>query len=426
MAEQTKNQNPSGIGELLEALPTDQLMQQARELVAAAGERAVAAASDKVAETTDRLVDYAEHGVGSLGGRGDGEGGGGGTSVMRMLLGAGAAGVKQMVGNKLTGGGGKGGGKLKMTNIVEEIEVGVPVRVAYNQWTQFQDFPRFTKRLEKVEQESDEKISWKAGIFLSHRTWESTIIEQVPDELIVWRSKGEKGHVDGTVTFHELAPNLTKILLVLEYHPQGLFERTGNLWRAQGRRTRLELKHFRRHVMTQAILDPDAVEGWRGEIRDGEVVKSHEEALEDEGDEGDEGGYDEEDEQEPRADDEEDEEPGEGDDEEPQGDEESEPYDEDEPEDEPEDEDEEWEDEYDDEEEPEDGSEDEGEQQEYDEEDEEEEGPEDYDEGDYGDDEDEEGPEDEYDEGDYEEPGHPDADERTASRPRRRTLARAR
>ncbi|MFH8386715.1 SRPBCC family protein [Kitasatospora sp. NPDC018058] len=397
MAEQTKkDQGPLGLGELLEALPTDRLIQQARELAAAAGERAVAAASDKVAEATSRLVDYAEYGP--SGGHDDGEGGG--TSPMRMLLGAGAAGLKQIVGNKLTGGRGGGGGKggkLKVTNIVEEIEVGVPVRVAYNQWTQFQDFPRFTKRLEMVEQESDEKISWKAGIFLAHRTWESTIIEQVPDELIVWRSKGDKGYVDGTVTFHELTPNLTKILLVLEYHPQGLVERVGNLWRAQGRRTRLELKHFRRHIMTRTILDPDAVEGWRGEIRDGDVVLSHEEALEDEGAEGE---YDEDEEQEER-------EPRVGGEDE----EESEAYDEDEPEDEDA-EAEDWEDElpedeYDEEGEPEGGSEDEdeteGQPQEYDEEEE----PEDYDEDDYGADEDED-------------------DARTASRSRRRTPARSR
>ena len=67
----------------------------------------------------------------------------------------------------------------------------------------------------------------------------------MPDSHIVWRSKGAKGHVDGAVTFPELGPNLTRVLLVLEYHPQGLFERTGNLWRAQGRRARLEFKHFR-------------------------------------------------------------------------------------------------------------------------------------------------------------------------------------
>ena len=180
------------------------------------------------------------------------------------------------------GAGGGGGSDTKITNIVEDIDVGVPIRVVYNQWTQFADFPGFMKKVESAEQKSEEKVNWKAQIVWSHRTWESTIKDQIPDERIVWESKGTKGHVDGTVTFHELAPNLTRIMLVLEHHPQGFFERTGNIWRAQGRRVRLELKHFRRHVMTQTILEPDEVEGWRGEIRDSEVVRSHEEVLADE------------------------------------------------------------------------------------------------------------------------------------------------
>jgi hypothetical protein len=171
----------------------------------------------------------------------------------------------------------------------------VPLSVAYNQWTEFGAFPSFMKKVENVEAEEDNKLTFKAQIFLSHRTWEATVLEQIPDERIVWRSKGEKGHVDGAVTFHELAPNLTRILVVLEYYPQGLFEKTGNLWRAQGRRARAELRHFRRHVMTRTILEPDEVEGWRGVIEDGEVVETHEEHVEseqqeqDEQDEGSEG-----------------------------------------------------------------------------------------------------------------------------------------
>jgi uncharacterized membrane protein len=206
-----------------------------------------------------------------------------GKSPGRSMVGAGMAGVKEKI-SGLFRRGGKGGGskKLKLTNIVESTDVGVPVTLAYNQWTQYNDFPKFTKKVESAEKNRDEeqKVNWKAQVFWSHRTWEATVIEQVPDERIVWRSKGQKGHVDGAVTFHELAPNLTRVLLVLEYHPQGMFERTGNLWRAQGRRTRLELKHFRRHMMTQGVLHPDDIEGWRGTIHDGEVVESHEDALE--------------------------------------------------------------------------------------------------------------------------------------------------
>jgi hypothetical protein len=179
-------------------------------------------------------------------------------------------------------GGGKGSQSkksLKVTNIVEQIDVGVPVRDAYNLWTQFTDFPTYMKKVESVEHESDEKLNWKAQVLWSHRTWEATIVEQIPDKRIVWRSKGPKGHVDGAVSFHELAPELTRVLLVLEYYPQGFMEYTGNLWRAQGRRARLELKHYRRHVMTNAILNPEEIVGWRGEIRDEEVVTDHETAL---------------------------------------------------------------------------------------------------------------------------------------------------
>ncbi len=139
------------------------------------------------------------------------------------------------------------------------------------------------KKVESVDQTSDEKATWKAKVFLSRRAWDATITEQVPDSHIVWRSSGEKGHVDGAVTFTSLGPNLTKVCLVLEYYPKGLFEHTGNIWRAQGRRARLEFQHFKRHAMVNVLVRQDEVEGWRGEIRDSEVVKTHEEALEEEG-----------------------------------------------------------------------------------------------------------------------------------------------
>ncbi|EFL13180.1 predicted protein [Streptomyces sp. C] len=116
----------------------------------------------------------------------------------------------------------------------------------------------------------------------STRSWKATVQEQVPDERIVWTTDGPKGTTRGCVSFHEVAPSLTRILLVVEYYPSGLFERTGNLWRAQGRRMRLDLKNFDRFV-TLATEEP---EGWRGEIQDGEVVVTHEEALEDEAAEG--------------------------------------------------------------------------------------------------------------------------------------------
>ena len=206
-----------------------------------------------------------------------------GDSPVKGALSGGLSGVKDKVKEKLGGGGGGGGKKgTKATNIIEEIDVGVPVSVAYNAWTEFQEWTGFMKKVEKADAEDDTTINFKAQVFWSHREWKGKILEQVPDEKIMWRSEGEKGRVDGAVTFHELAPNLTRILVVLEYYPQGLFERTGNLWRAQGRRARLELKHFRRHVMTEIIQEPEEVEGWRGEISDSEVVRTHDEVVEEE------------------------------------------------------------------------------------------------------------------------------------------------
>ena len=273
---------------LAKELPTARLAEEGRNLLRALALRAVTDVSKKVGDTTDRLTDYAEHGGPGLKAVASGaQALADGKSPAGAAMGGAVTGIKEKVkqafGAKGDGGGaGKG---LKVTNIVEHIDVGVPRRVAYNQWTQFQDFPSFMKKVESVEQTSEEKLSWRAQVFFSHRNWESTIKEQVPDERVVWRSSGAKGYVDGTVTFHELAPDLTRILFILEYHPQGFFEGTANLWRAQGRRTRLEIKHFRRHVMTKTILNPDEIEGWRGEIRDGEVVKTHEDALKEEAEE---------------------------------------------------------------------------------------------------------------------------------------------
>jgi len=268
------------------ALPTDALRDAGQRLLTLLVQRAAEAATERVSDLSDRLTGVAESGGQGLrealtpdGDRsGDDEDGGGGG-----LLSRGFGALKEKVQNVLGGGDGGGGGKkLKVTVISENQDVGLPLRTTYDLWTQFADFPTFMKKVESVEQASDEKTNWKAQVFWSHRTWEATIVEQVPDSHIVWRSKGAKGHVDGAVTFTGLGPNLTRVMLVLEYYPQGLFERTGNLWRAQGRRARLEFQHFRRHAMSHVLTRQDEVEGWRGEIRDSEVVTTHEEALEEE------------------------------------------------------------------------------------------------------------------------------------------------
>lgn len=276
MAEQTGDH---GSGGLLADLPIDHLKQGFQDLALALAERAATSLSGKLEGVTDRLSEAVDNGGGLLSAVFGNSAKGLIAAPFKAAAGS-LGGVKDQLGK--AAGAVRGGGetdRAKVVNIVEQIDVGLPISVAYNQWTEFEKFPSFTRKVNDVEQVSDEEISWQAQIFLSHRSWDSQIIEQIPDERIVWTSKGAKGTVDGSVTFHELAPSLTKILLVLEYHPKGLFEKTANLWRAQGRRVRSDFKHIERHMMTRTILEQEKVRGWRGEIRDGEVVQTHEEAL---------------------------------------------------------------------------------------------------------------------------------------------------
>ncbi|WP_432011020.1 SRPBCC family protein [Streptomyces cucumeris] len=206
-----------------------------------------------------------------------------GKSPGQAALKAGTAQLKDSLKEKISGLFGKGrgksgGGKSKSVTIVEDIDVGVPVREAYDQWTQFQEFSTFAKGVVSVEQTDELNSNWKVKVAKSTRSWRANVTEQVPDERITWTTEGSKGTVKGVVTFHPIGDNLTKVLLVLEYFPKGLFEKTGNIWRAQGRRARLDLKLYRKFIMMRG----EATDGWRGEIRDGEVVMDHETAMEEE------------------------------------------------------------------------------------------------------------------------------------------------
>src|SRR5215213_792377 len=250
-----------------------------------------------------------------------------GESPVKAALGGIGSGIKEKVsgllGRKKSG----GSGNKKFMNIVEDITVGVPVNVAYDQWTQFQEFASFMKGVESVDPTDELNSNWRVKVAKSRRSWRATVTEQIPDRKIAWTTEGAKGTVKGVVTFHPLADDLTQILLVMEYYPKGLFEKTGNIWRAQGRRTRLDLKHFRRFIMMRG----EATGSWRGEIRDGEVVRGpdEEEGQEEQGPEAIEGGDQEEYEEEGGEESEGGEEPEEG--EEPQEGEE-EPAEEEEPE----------------------------------------------------------------------------------------------
>lgn len=265
--------------EVIDSDAADQLKQELRRYLEARARKAVTDVGARLGEGIGNLAEPG--GAGSLlgglvkGGQALGEG----KSPGQALVSAGASHVKEALKDKVMGlfGQGRkgGGGKSKSVAIVEDIDVGVPVREAYNQWTQFQEFSTFAKGVVSVEKTDDVSSNWKVKVAKSTRSWKANVTEQVPDERISWTTEGAKGTVKGVVTFHPLQDNLTRVLLVVEYFPKGLFEKTGNIWRAQGRRARLDLKLYRKFVM----LRGEATDGWRGEIRDGEVVKDHDEAV---------------------------------------------------------------------------------------------------------------------------------------------------
>ena len=267
----------------------DRLKAEVQEYLSAQVQRMLVGVGHKLGQTTGKLNDIAEGnspGFAKLaldGGKKLAEGKG----PLRSALEIGAGKAKDsVVGAFKNLGGGKGKKKggvgQKPTVIIEFIDVGVDLRTAYDQWTQYQDFSTFAKGVKSANRADDTHSDWQAKIFWSNRSWKATTTEQVPDQRIQWTSEGAKGTTKGVVTFHKLADNLTRVLLVIEYYPSGLFEKTGNIWRAQGRRARLDLKHFARFI----TLKGEAEDGWRGEIQDGEVVKSHEDAVAEEEEEG--------------------------------------------------------------------------------------------------------------------------------------------
>ena len=290
-----KTSDNGGAGVLASQLGLDRLVEQLQDLGRAMADRGISAVTDRVDGLTHKVTDKVGDKVSdAVSGLTDSVSGVGGKTLKNIVEGdsaptaalkagvesvkdSGAKGASSIMGklSESVGGGSKNKDKKKMKfiNFVEELDLPVPRSVAYEVWTQFEEFPNFMKKVESVEQKEDATVEWKAQIFWSHRSWTSEIIDQVPNERIVWRSKGEKGHVDGAVTFHELTPDLTRMLVNLEYYPQGFFERTGNLWRAQGRRARLELKYFRRYLTHEVLINQDDVEGWQGEIHEGEVAE---------------------------------------------------------------------------------------------------------------------------------------------------------
>jgi uncharacterized membrane protein len=151
-----------------------------------------------------------------------------------------------------------------MSRIVEEIEVDVPVRVAYDQWTQFESFPQFMEGVDRVVQVDDTTLEWTATIAGKTKHWRAEIVEQRPDELISWRSI-EGARNDGTVRFEAVTPNRTRIELELDVEPEGLLEKAGDALGIVERRVRGDLERFREFIEARGHESG----AWRGQVHDG-------------------------------------------------------------------------------------------------------------------------------------------------------------
>lgn len=149
-----------------------------------------------------------------------------------------------------------------MSTVEESIEVKVPVRTAYNQWTQFESFPLFMEGVEQVEQLSKDTLKWVAEIGGKKEEWTAEITEQHPDHRVAWTSR-EGARNAGAVTFHKLSENESKVMLQLEYEPEGVLETAGDAVGLVKKRVKGDLERFKEFIESQGGRTTGA---WRGEI----------------------------------------------------------------------------------------------------------------------------------------------------------------
>jgi uncharacterized membrane protein len=131
--------------------------------------------------------------------------------------------------------------------VEESIEIEVPVSTAYNQWTQFESFPRFMDGVERVEQKDDTHLHWVAEVGGEKREWEAEITEQHPDHRIAWKALGQDGP-NGVVTFHKLDNSRTKVMVQMDYEPEGMKESVGSGLGMDSRRVRGDLESFKQFI----------------------------------------------------------------------------------------------------------------------------------------------------------------------------------
>lgn len=148
-----------------------------------------------------------------------------------------------------------------MSNIEKSIDVNVPVHTAYNQWTQFEEFPRFMEGIKEIRQLSDKKLHWRANVGGKAKEWDAEITEQLPDERIAWKNLNGAANA-GVVTFHRLGEGKTRVMLQLDYDPEGVVENVGDALGVVSVRVRGDLERFKEFIESRG----SETGAWRGKI----------------------------------------------------------------------------------------------------------------------------------------------------------------
>ena len=154
-----------------------------------------------------------------------------------------------------------------MSRFEESTRVAVPVRVAYDQWTQFEDFPRFMDGVERVEQLDDKHLRWSASIAGQKKQWTAEIVDQTPDQRIAWKSTDGAENA-GAVMFRPVGSDETEVTLRIDAEPEGPIEAAGDSLGFLKRRVHGDLERFKEHVERKGGNG----KAWRGEIHGDDVI----------------------------------------------------------------------------------------------------------------------------------------------------------
>ncbi|MFL5955040.1 MAG: SRPBCC family protein [Gaiellaceae bacterium] len=244
MAEENENVQANGRdqsgGSIFDALKTREVLVPAA--LSAVGAVAASKGPDLVRRLTDATEQKGEREAEELGQKA--------AEGAKTKLGGGGGVVGKVASKALGGGGGSGQKKTRRLPVQRWTDIAVPVATAYDEWTKFDQFPKFMHRVLSVEREDDDKVRWQEKIWFSKRQWEGEITERRRNDRIAWKTTSGMSHY-GVVTFHRLDTKLTRVMIDMEFEPTGMIEKMASGLRFVKRAVEADLARFKAHCELQ-------------------------------------------------------------------------------------------------------------------------------------------------------------------------------